>query len=353
ALVVASAESALALHGLDLAPQQFVNFCGEGEWFVGTRGGSADHAAMKYGRKGTINHVAFHDFQLLEQLAFPESHALVVCNSFVQAKKAGGAREAFNARVGSYLVGVQYVRRMFPQFAPLIRFVRDISCETLRIPPSRIYDILMAVPETVTAAEVRRLFADDPEAWPALGTHFVNVPDAAQYPVRGVLMFGITECARARRAADCLRRGDMDELGSLMNISHDGERCFRTQPDGSVTPFAVDVSNAALAGLIRDLASEDHVRTGRAQLYQQPGGYRCSTQEIDSLVDLALDSPGVTGAQIAGAGLGGCAMILARADAIPTLEERLVRSFYEPRGLPSGVIRCVPSAGSGLVAVGS
>ncbi|MFO1092521.1 MAG: galactokinase family protein [Planctomycetaceae bacterium] len=212
ALVVATAESALALHGLDLTPQQFVNFCGEGEWFVGTRGGSADHAAMKYGRKGTINHVGFHEFQLLEQLAFPETHALVVCNSFVQAKKAGGAREAFNARVGSYLVGVQWVRREFPQFAPLIRFVRDISCETLRIPPARIYEILSAVPQTMTAAEVRTAFRDDADAWAVLEPHFTRAPDHIEYPVRGVLMFGIAECARARRAADCLRREDMSEL---------------------------------------------------------------------------------------------------------------------------------------------
>src|SRR5262249_44967570 len=46
ALVVATGEAAAALNNLDLVPRQFVNFCGEGEWFVGTRGGSADHAAM-------------------------------------------------------------------------------------------------------------------------------------------------------------------------------------------------------------------------------------------------------------------------------------------------------------------
>jgi len=351
ALVVATAESALALHGLDLAPQQFVNFCGEGEWFVGTRGGSADHAAMKYGRKGTINHVSFHEFQLLEQLAFPDSHSLVVCNSFVQAKKAGGAREAFNARVGSYLVGVQIVRRNFPQFAPLIRYVRDISCESLRIPPSRIYEILMTVPESLTAAEVRRTFSDDRDAWPALEAHFASVADDVVYPVRGVLMFGITECARARRAADCLRRGDMNDLGRLMNISHDGERCFRTDVDGSIRPWGADVSDPALELLIRDLASEDPAATARAQLWNQPGAYRCSTQEIDTLVDLALGVEGVAGAQIAGAGLGGCAMILTRSDAVSSLEERLNAAFYVPRGLPPGVIRCTPTAGSGIVAI--
>jgi N-acetylgalactosamine kinase len=352
ALVVATAESALALHGLEVSSQQFVNFCGEGEWFVGTRGGSADHAAMKYGQKGTINHVAFHEFQLLEQLAFPRTHALVVCNSFIQAKKAGGAREAFNARVGSYLVGVQLVRRLFPQYAPLIRFVRDISCENLRVPPSRIYEILTQLPESMTAAEVRAMFQNDADAWTGLASHFGTARDEAVYPVRGVLMFGITECARSVRAADCLRRQDMQELGTLMRTSHDGERCFATRADGSAEPFLVDISDAALHRLIEDLGSEDLARIERAQLWNQPGAYRCSTQEIDTLVDIAGRTPGVAGAQIAGAGLGGCAMILVRAENVPALEANLLRDYYAPRQLPNGVVRCTPSAGSCLLAIG-
>ena len=114
ALVVSTAEAATALHGLEVTPSQFVNFCGEGEWFVGTRGGSADHAAMKYGAKGTINHVKFHDFELLEQIQFPDTHRMVVCNSFMQAKKAAGAKVAFNSRVASYRLGVELVRARFP-----------------------------------------------------------------------------------------------------------------------------------------------------------------------------------------------------------------------------------------------
>jgi N-acetylgalactosamine kinase len=163
---------------------------------------------------------------------------------------------------------VQLVRREFPQFAPLIRFVRDISCETLRVPPQRIYEILAAVPESMTAAEVRATFSNDPEAWAALEAHFADVADQVEYPVRGVLMFGITECARARRAADCLRRGDMAELGHLMNISHDGERCFRAGSDGEAQQFCVDVSAGALANLCRDLESEAEDRVARAQLHQ-------------------------------------------------------------------------------------
>ncbi|MFN0052954.1 MAG: galactokinase family protein [Planctomycetales bacterium] len=351
AIVVATAESALALNGISLAPQQFVNFCGEGEWFVGTRGGSADHAAMKFGAKGTINHVAFHDFELLEQLAFPASHALMVCNSHVQARKAAGAKAAFNSRVGSYLVGVQLVRKRFKQYAPFVRFVRDINCTTLDVPPSRIYEILLALPESLTAEQVRREFQEDPAVWSILAPHFQQAEKDAEYPVRGVLMFGLAECARAARAAECLRRQDVAQLGALMNISHDGERCFTTQPDGTAQPFQSDVSDEALQRLIADLTSQDMTRIERAQLYHQPGAYRCSTVEIDTIVDIAGRTPGVIGAQIAGAGLGGCAMVLVQVEAVADLVENLTRQYYAPRNLPPSVIRCTPSAGSCLVSI--
>ena len=44
-LVVGAAEAAVAVNRLETLPVQLVDLCGEGEWFVGTRGGAADHAA--------------------------------------------------------------------------------------------------------------------------------------------------------------------------------------------------------------------------------------------------------------------------------------------------------------------
>lgn len=351
ALVVSTAEAAAALHGLEVTPSQFVNFCGEGEWFVGTRGGSADHAAMKYGAKGTINHVKFHEFELLEQIQFPESHRLVVCNSFMLARKAAGAKAAFNSRVASYRIGVELARRAFPNFAPLIHYVRDLVPDVLQVPPERIYQILLALPKSLTAADVRRTFASD-DVWSELGRYFERAESDDVYPVRGVMWFGIAECLRARAAADCLRRGDMCRLGQLMQTSHDGERCFRVDDDLHAVPFEVDISDDRLHALIDDLISWDQQRVAAAQLEQQPGAYRCSIREIDAIVDIAGRTPGVLGAQIAGAGLGGCAMVLVETDAVTDLEDRLQRYYYTPLKLPQGVMVCTPSAGSTLLRVG-
>jgi N-acetylgalactosamine kinase len=353
ALVVAAAEAAVALNGLDLAPRQFVNFCGEGEWFVGTRGGSADHAAMKFGSKGMVSHVKFHEFELLERVRFPTTHRMVVCNSFVLAKKAAGAKAVFNARVTSYLLGVALVRKAFPHLSPLIRFVRDIQPETLGVPASRVYEVLLALPESIQVDQARRLFSGDPGAWSVLAPHLTGADAQAEYPVRGVMLYGAGECARARAAVSCLRDGDMGAFGALMNTSHDGERRFLVADDLSAEPYSTDVSDGYLDALIADLESGDPARAERARLANQPGAYRCSTREVDGLVDIALRTPGVLGAQIAGAGLGGCAMVLTEERSVAELKRRLDELFYRPQGLPSGVYVCTPAAGSRVVAVES
>ena len=100
-----------------------------------------------------------------------------------------------------------------------------------------------------------------------------------------------------------------------------------------------------------DAISWELSRRERAELHRQPGAYRCSIREIDALVDIACRTPGVLGAQIAGAGLGGCAMVLAAATAVPDLTRRLEQLFYKPLGLEPGVNVCTPSAGSSLLRI--
>ncbi len=117
-----------------------------------------------------------------------------------------------------------------------------------------------------------------------------------------------------------------------MKISHDGERCFHVADDLQAVPFSTDISDDRLHTLIDDLLSWEAPRIACAQLHRQPGAYRCSIREIDALVDIACRTPGVLGAQIAGAGLGGCAMVLVESNAVSRLTERLERLFYTPSG---------------------
>ncbi|NLN29198.1 MAG: galactokinase, partial [Firmicutes bacterium] len=103
--------------------------------------------------------------------------------------------------------------------------------------------------------------------------------------------------------------------------------------------------------LIDDLRSEDPERVAKAQLHLQPGGYACSTPEIDEMVDLSLQVPGVLGAQLSGAGLGGCIMVLVRSEAKEQAKQVLTERFYMPRGLTPQITESTPVMGSTLVSI--
>jgi hypothetical protein len=108
-------------------------------------------------------------------------------------------------------------------------------------------------------------------------------------------------------------------------------------------PWEYEVTDAYLEGLKADLRSGDPARQGRAQLHRQPGKYACSTPELDLIVDLAGRQPGVRGAQLAGAGLGGSALILVHESGceglIAALGERgfAAKPYYTVEG--AGVVR--------------
>ena len=104
-----------------------------------------------------------------------------------------------------------------------------------------------------------------------------------------------------------------------------------------------------MLGLLSDLESGDPERVIAAQLIRQPGSYACSIPEIDLMADIANRTPGVAGAQLAGAGLGGCMMVLARRDAVPQLMENLKNGYYRPRNIADNILVCSPIAGAGPV----
>ena len=65
-------------------------------------------------------------------------------------------------------------------------------------------------------------------------------------------------------------------------------------------------------------------------------------------MDIANGCEGVVGAQLTGAGMGGCMMILAWANALEHVQDRLKNLFYVPREIPSDIHVCNPVAGAGL-----
>ena len=338
-IVVATMEAAIGLNSMDLQPQTFINLCGEGEWFVGSRGGAGDHAAMKCGQKGMITHLGFFPFRIEKAVRFPESCRLVVANSFVQAKKSAGAKDQFNQKVASYEFGLMLIREKFPQYRDRLRYLRDVNPETMRVLPSRIYEILLELPERVTPGELFTLLPQQEHE------HIRQILKSHQppefYDIRSVVLYGVAECERARKCVELLEKQDYATLGEMMNISHDGDRVYK---DGQ--PYDYALHDEALYVLTADLKSEDPERVAAAQLWHQPGGYACSTRTIDELVDYLKTRDGVLGTQLSGAGLGGCIMILVEKEKTEQLLADVKEWYYDKNGLPMGAEVFSPVAGS-------
>ncbi len=346
AMVVGVAEVAVALNGLDITTQQFVDLCGEGEWFVGSRGGSADHAAIRSGERGRVSKVGFFPFRIEETIAWPDELSLVIANSHVRAAKSAGARDTFNQRVASYNLA-ELILKHRGGILRTIEHLRDVDPEALGVSPAEIYRALKRIPVQVTRRSAARLLDNESGR---LKEIFATHDDVGPYRLRDVAMFGIAECRRSDMYADLLRENRGSQIGTLMRISHDGDRVVRFT-GRKTKAHVLSYSDARLDGLIADVASSDPGRYIDAGLWAQPGRYACSTKEIDLLVDIACSTKGVLGAQLAGAGLGGCAVILCRTDAVSRVFSALRKGYYQPRGLKFDVHLCHPVAGSGIMSI--
>ena len=272
---------------------------------------------------------------------------MAVCDSGIKARKSSNAKDQFNHRICCYRMGFMLIKKMFPQFAPLLKHLRDVNTRTLGLPLSWIYRILLHLPEYATLDELQALLPDE-----GLDELCANhkAPADGLYPIRGVVLFGLSEFERSRLYADCLRNGDLETIGRLMNVSHNGDRVSRNV-DGKEIPYNALTSNSAILKLMEDLESGDPERVIKAQLQWQPGSYHCSIPAIDKMVDVATETKGVIGAQLAGAGLGGCMMVLTRADAVDKLIANLNKHYYKPAKIKENILVCRPISGAGLVSL--
>jgi N-acetylgalactosamine kinase len=342
ALVVAAAEAVRAFNRLPVTARQLVSLCGEGEWFVGTRGGAADHAAIKLSRRGCVTRVGFFPFRVEASAPFFPDHDLVVCNSGVYAGKSNQARDVFNAKVTAYHVGRVWFKRLRPDLASRVEHLRDLNRERLGLTHAAFAGLLAQLPARISRREVLAAFPQMAEAERDRLQRLFLSHDAPPggYPVRSVVLFGLSEMARAQRCLDLLRDNDAAALGRCMATSHDGDRVSGKTGArrASARAGAADLADPQLAAWAAKAPS-------KADLAELSGHYGCSLPALDRIVDLARRQPGVEGAQLAGAGLGGCIMVLVRKAHTSFLLETLANHSVEAK-----VFR--PIAGACLLRMG-
>jgi len=324
AMVVASMEAISAVNGIPATGSEIVTWCGQAEWFVGSRGGSADHAAIRLGRVSQAARMSFHPFKLCSYVPIPSDAAIFVAYSGQHAVKSAGARDRFNERVACYHLGMLLLKRKYPRWAHRLEYVRDLSPSRLGTSSAETLKMIRELPESISRNQLRRLlgslFAD------RLETIFASHNDPGQYTIRDVVAYGVGEYEKSRIAANFLRKDDLAAFGELMKLSHDGDRVNGKSQQG-----------------------RHAIPSDASPLYRLIGEYACSTHDIDELADIACAIPGVFGAQIAGAGLGGCVMILAKRSAAARVRSTLTRDYYRPRGIAPGVWRVRSVAGGGII----
>jgi galactokinase len=110
----------------------------------------------------------------------------------------------------------------------------------------------------------------------------------------------VSENQRTLEAVKVLQSGDLERFGELMNESHES---------------------------LRD-------------------DYEVSCKELDTLVELARQQPGVFGARMTGAGFGGCTVNLVRADAAANFAQVVGKGYEKALGLKGEIYVCQASDGA-------
>jgi len=337
-IVVVSVEAMLAVNEFDLPEDEYAQRCGVAEWYVGTRGGCGDHAAIKFGRRDCITHARTEPtLDLAGYIPCPAGYRLLIFDSCIVADKTGTAGQQFNEKTATYALGELYIRRWLAYthralYEQLTRERADRPVDRQiylgdlveHLDEAALFDLLLQLPRRRTRHDLRR---DWPEQRDLVESYFATHQEPDSYAIRDVITYGLSECARSACLPAVLHDNDAIAYGRLMNISQDGDRVANLGEETSARKWSIDPS---------------------VSLCDHSGDYRCSLEPLDEMVDIALDS-GALGAQVCGAGLGGSVMALVSDDRVGNLIEEMTRRYYHPTNRQP---RCLPvqtSAGAGLI----
>jgi galactokinase len=223
--------------------------------YVGTKCGIMDQFIGTMGRAG---HALLIDCRRLEGKLIPlrlPGVAVVVCNTKV---KHSLAFSQYNTRRAECERGVEILREVMPGITAL----RDVS------------------------------FVD-----------FLQYQDRLPELVRRRCRHVISENERTLAAARALESGALDEMGRLMNASHES---------------------------LRD-------------------DYEVSCRELDVLVEAARSVSGVAGARMTGAGFGGCTVNLVKRESLGRFHSTVIREYSAATGLTPDIFAVEASDGASEV----
>ncbi len=341
-VVVSSCLAAMAVNDLmaEMDRRELTVCLGNAEWYVGTRGGFGDHGSMLFGKRGHILHSVFLTVEEMqpEYIPLPPDYQVIIINSCKTSSKSSDRLFAYNQTIFGYSMAMTLIKDVLrdmggysSEFLDQLDYLGQITPETFGL--QRIYEILRALPERITVAELKKRYSPA-EIDIGLDRFFGQL---GKYPdsvvVRGAALWGIAESERSRAFARLIKAGRIKEAGELMYTGHDGDRLFSFK-DGQPVEFNENrVTDGYLDALMADLQSEEPNRIERAELAKQPGDFDASSLELDTIVEIARSTPGIIGASLTGAGFGGNVLALGEKSEtlLTALSEALCKKYYEPQ----------------------
>ena len=247
ALTVSSALALMAVNGLSQEPLETAQMVARSEWYVGTLAGGMDQAASMLGQRDHALLIHFDPLRVTP-VPMPKGAAIIVADSLEVADKSGKVRDEYNRRVAECAAAAKELAQAY-------------GIDDVRV----LGDIVKKLAGWQSAALLKTL------------ARKVDPASAEFRRARHVL----TETERVSRAADALVASRLEEMGALMNASH------------------------------QSLCDDFDV----------------STPRLDAMVDCARNA-GALGARLTGAGFGGCIIALVRAAEAPRVLEALENNYY-------------------------
>lgn len=345
-LVVGAALAFLGDHRLAHDRRALAALCGQAEQYVGTRGGSGDHAAMLLGERGCLTHICFrHVFNVHDcrQTRFPAGYELLLVNSRVQSRKSAAEKILFNTGIFAYRFAFLALRQAIDRAGLLpvggLSCLGDLHDQILN--RRDLYRAVMALPLYITPSELRDRFPEDYAA-AAQGCFGLTDPESLpqEIPLRGAAVYGLGRVDRGRVMPELIASGDrasMAEFGRLMDVTHNGDRRFLRE-----APWRDGLDELQDASLLQLLS-----RPEPPPFRDLAGFYGASIVELDTIVDLLRDSPGVLGAGLMGAGGGGYVVALLEAGYSGVVTEALEAAYYGPNSRIPDVEPWLPMSGAG------
>jgi N-acetylgalactosamine kinase len=287
ALTVSSALALLAANSLAQDALDTAQMVARSEWYVGTMAGGMDQAASMLGQRDHALLIHFDPLRVTP-VKMPAGAAIVVADSLEVADKSGKVRDEYNRRVIECAIAARILGEAY--HLDDVRVLGDVVKRFNKWNARELVNMLTEnAPERCTLVQAAKLLNLDEESLRTdiLGAiaKRIHIDDARPLEILRRARHVLSETERVNLAVDALGAGRLEEMGALMDASHQS---------------------------LRD-------------------DFDASTAHLDAMVECARNA-GALGARLTGAGFGGCIIALAREADAPAILSRLERDYYEKLG---------------------